>query len=77
MRTVACKGQFLCPECGSDEPAPTSLAEALKRGTGMRRGCVCARCHFEIPEHLAERWGEISVGEARKEWREVYRDISA
>jgi hypothetical protein len=76
MKTTLCKEQFLCPECGSQEPEPTSPGEATKRGTGMRRGYVCADCQFEIPAHLAERWGGISVEDARSEWRVVYRHLA-
>ena len=35
---------------------------------------TCAKCLFEIPIHLAERWGGISVEDAMKEWRDLYRD---
>ncbi len=68
--------QFLCPECGSQEPEPASMRTAQKCGTGVRRGVVCARCHFEIPVHLAERWGRSSAEDARREWREVYRCLA-
>ena len=68
--------QFVCPECGSTHCLPLSLSEALKQGTGRRRGCVCAQCHLKIPLHLAERWGGISFKEARKQWREIYRSIA-
>jgi hypothetical protein len=67
--------QFICPECGSEECDPTNLNQASKRVPGLRRDLVCARCRFEIPAHLAERWGGISVEEARKEWRLVYRNL--
>jgi transcription elongation factor Elf1 len=76
MKTTLCKEQFLCPECGSQELEPNSLGEASKHGTGMRRGYLCAECHLEIPAQLAERWGDISVEDARKEWREVYRHLA-
>jgi hypothetical protein len=76
MKTTLWEEQFLCPECGSQEPAQTSPGDATKRGTGMRRCCVCADCHFEIPAHLAERWGRISVEDARSEWRAVYRHLA-
>ncbi len=65
--------KFLCPECGCQQPEPPRPGETYKQGTGMRREYLCSCCHFEIPAHLAERWGGISVEDARREWREVYR----
>ena len=66
--------QFICPECGSREPA--SVRDASKWGAGMPRALICASCHFEIPAHLGERWGGISIEDARGEWREVYRALA-
>lgn len=66
---------FICPECGSTEALVPSGIPKRIRGAGMRRGYTCTRCRFEIPAHLAERWG-ISSEQATKEWREVYRGIA-
>jgi predicted RNA-binding Zn-ribbon protein involved in translation (DUF1610 family) len=68
--------KFICPECGSVEALPVSLRKAPRANPGPRREVVCARCGFEIPLHLAERWGGLSVAEAQKEWVEVYRDLA-
>jgi predicted RNA-binding Zn-ribbon protein involved in translation (DUF1610 family) len=76
MKTMFGKRMFVCPECGSQEVEPTSLVRAPKTRPGMPRGYVCAKCHFEIPAHLGERWGGISIQDARREWREVYRHIA-
>lgn len=62
---------FLCPECGSARRQPYVPHENGNR-TGRRY--VCANCQLEVPVHLAERWGGISIADAAKEWREVYRD---
>ena len=64
---------FLCPECGSREAETTP---GSNEATGKRRGFFCLHCHFEIPAHLAQRWGRVSVEEARHEWTEVYRDLA-
>ena len=74
MKTTTTE-RFICPECGSQECEPTSLKLTLAGGSGLRRNLVCAKCRFEIPAHLAERWGGISVEEASKEWREIYRAL--
>jgi DNA-directed RNA polymerase subunit RPC12/RpoP len=76
MKATFGKRKFVCPECGSQEPEPTSLVRAPKAGPGMRRGYVCAKCYFEIPAHLGERWGGISIQDARREWLEAYRHIA-
>lgn len=65
--------RFLCPECGSHDAVPTRAAQP--QPLGKRRGYVCSQCRREIPAHLAERWGDLSIEEARREWREVYRDL--
>lgn len=74
MKSALFKGRFVCPECGSAEPETSVDQAAQKHGTGKRRGMTCAKCLFEIPIHLAERWGGISVEDAMKEWRDLYRD---
>lgn len=76
MKTLFGNGKFLCPECGSQLGKPATRSKASKRGAGMRRAFICADCQFEIPAHLAERWGGVSVEDARHEWREVYRDLT-
>lgn len=73
MSTKYCKQKFLCPECGFGKPEPNSLQDAAKTADGAPRAYACAHCHFQIPAHLAERWGGITVEEARSEWRQVYR----
>lgn len=73
MKTAIRIERFICPECGWEEDSCVEIVR--KRGNGRRRGRVCASCNLEIPMHLAERWGGISVEDAKKEWREVYRDL--
>ncbi len=76
MKSSLFKGEFLCPECGSLHAEPEPPQNAQQPGNRIRWRRTCASCQLEIPVHLAERWGGISVEDARKEWREVYRDAS-
>ncbi len=68
VKTASRNLRFICPECGSEATDPPPGAH------GFRRTVVCAVCHFEIPLHLGERWGRLSLDEAKKEWRELYRE---
>lgn len=70
MKSRFFKGPFICPECGSTQLGPVDLAELED---GQRRVYTCATCNFEIPIFLAERWGGISVDDAMREWRQLYR----
>ncbi len=74
MKSALFKGRFICPECGSAEAERNVSKEAQQHGDRIRRHYTCAKCHFEIPIHLAERWGGISIEDAMNEWRELYRD---
>lgn len=74
MKSELLSGRFVCPECGSREAEPTG--KAFQKETGQRREYTCVSCRLEIPAHLAERWGGLSVEDARHEWREVYRDFA-
>ena len=73
MSTKYCKQKFLCPECGSRKPEANSLHHDERKADGAPRGYACANCHLQIPAHLAERWGGISIEEAHSEWLQVYR----
>ena len=68
---------FICPECGSREVSVMAMIQPVPNETdpwsSVLQTMRCASCRREIPTHLAERWEGISVKEARKEWREVYR----
>jgi transposase-like protein len=76
MKSRFFKGHFVCPECGSSEIEPNPSRKSQKSVNGFRRRCTCAHCRSEIPVHLAERWGGISIEDARNEWRAVYCDES-
>ncbi|OGV67758.1 MAG: hypothetical protein A2283_12420 [Lentisphaerae bacterium RIFOXYA12_FULL_48_11] len=72
------KGPFICPECGGTTPGIVELVETdpsvRSVWTDILERIVCAQCGFVVPAQLGERWNGISVDEARREWREVYRD---
>ena len=73
MRNRFFQGRFLCPECGSSQH--NSLHDPQKHENGRGRRYTCTICQFEIPVHLAERWGGISFEDAKREWQEVYRPL--
>ncbi len=37
----------------------------------------CASCKNIIPDHLGDRWDNMSIEEAQKEWKEIYRKQAA
>lgn len=75
------KNSFKCPECGGDSssggacvsPPPYDPAEPW---TGIHSITRCDSCDYDIPDHLGERWDDISYEQAVKEWKEVYRDTN-
>ncbi len=73
VKTASRSGRFICPECGSDDFIAIDPAEGRLPKSLVRRTVICGKCYFEIPLHLGERWGGLSLTEAKKEWREVYR----
>jgi DNA-directed RNA polymerase subunit RPC12/RpoP len=74
MKSELLSRRFICPECGSREAAP--VGKAFQKETGQRRQYRCLSCHLEIPAHLGERWGGLSLEDARYEWQQVYRDLA-
>jgi predicted RNA-binding Zn-ribbon protein involved in translation (DUF1610 family) len=69
--------KFICPECGSHKASESRLMSSdtrtLSPGQVTTRTRICIGCGFEIPRHLGERHGEISIEQARREWQTVYR----
>jgi hypothetical protein len=70
---------FICPECGSGEAgivahiSPDPRLIGTDPWAGVLETIQCGNCRRNIPAHLAERWNGLSLEEARKEWRKVYR----
>ena len=69
--------KFICPECGSRKASESRLmANDTLRSTQEQvttRTRICIGCGYEIPLHLGERHGEVSIEQARREWHRVYR----
>ncbi len=76
MKSSFFEGPFVCPECGSRQPEPTPAQDDQQPEDVIGRRYTCANCQSQIPVHLAQRWGGISIEDAKKEWREVYRDAA-
>ena len=73
--------KFICPECGSKE-AGEHIMVSKEPPTGKSKDdpwasilqqTECASCKMIIPDHLADRWDNMSIEEAQKEWKEIYR----
>ena len=74
-------GGFICPECDSRDvkeevmisrPQPTGKSP----WEGILQQMECASCKMIIPAHLGERWDNMSIEEAQKEWKKIYRKTS-
>lgn len=81
MKWQHIKVRFTCPECGWEEPAPVPIdlsgGPRADEPAKTRREYLCRNCGFAVPVHLAECWGGISTAEAKKEWLEIYRGLTA
>jgi hypothetical protein len=69
---------FICPECGSREPGDSVFISTVPNGndpwSSVLRTIECNQCHSTIPAHLAERWDDLTLEAAQKQWQEIYRD---
>jgi len=73
------RGYFICPECGSkrtpDEEVHVSPIENDDDpATHVLQWIKCAQCGVFIPAHIAERWDDLSIDDAKKDWLEYYRN---
>ena len=72
------RGVFICPECGSTEACGFTMVEGAllpdDPWSWVLQIAHCANCSREIPAHLGDRRGGISIEEAQREWRSVYRE---
>jgi len=75
-------GVFVCPACGSTNEANmrTTLSvpvvppdHAWDPVFELRH---CADCGATTPAHLAERWGNLDVAEAERQWRSSFQASS-
>ena len=72
------QGCFLCPECVGNTPdMAMQVSPAFDSDdpvSGILEWISCAECGAVIPAHIAERWDNLSIDEARKAWREIYQN---
>jgi hypothetical protein len=68
---------FICPECGGTEIRDIAMVSTDPRPedpwSSVLQIYSCAKCKRKIPAHIGERWNNISLEEARAEWRGIYR----
>ena len=76
-------GGFICPECGSkDAKEGMMISKSQPTGKNFDPWAVvlqqseCASCKMIIPDHLGDRWDNMSIEEAQKEWKKDYRKTS-
>lgn len=77
-------GPFICPECLCEtadstmlpSPDPSVRPEDRTAWYFVLQTIECGGCSMSIPAHLAERWGGISLEQAREEWRTIFRPSS-
>ena len=71
--------QFLCPECGSKDGGLETLIDKVMNEkskdpwVSVLQEIECSSCGSVIPAHLAERWDNRSIEDAKKEWKEKYK----
>jgi hypothetical protein len=68
---------FICPNCGGRVPGTitniSTVGPTDDPWSKILQTTDCVLCRQTIPAHLGERWNNISIEEARKEWLEVYK----
>ena len=71
---------FICPNCGSTEPGYEEYvskenpdSKDTNPWSSVLQIISCEQCHRKIPAHLAERWDNISIEDAKKEWIEKFK----
>ena len=70
---------YICPECGSkDRGLETLLDKEMNEKSkdpwdSVLQQIECSSCGSVIPLHLAELWDNLSIEDAKKEWKEKYR----
>ena len=70
---------YICPQCGSKDCGLETLLdkEMNKKPKDpwdtVLQQIECTGCGSVIPLHLAERWDNLSIEDAKKEWKEKYK----
>ena len=74
--------KFICPECGSKEPGfveMVSMAEPSPNQankdpwSSVLQQTECSTCNSIVPNHIAYRWENISIEEAKEHWNKLYK----
>lgn len=69
---------FICPECNSTEYKShlyvSTIPDPNDPWSNILQQYECSKCENYIPAHLAERWNDINYEEAKREWKEIFRD---
>lgn len=67
--------KFICPECNSKESGgeiliskEPSRSNNKNPWSNVMQQMECHDCKMIIPSHLAERWDNLSIEQAKKEW---------
>ena len=76
--------EFICPECGSKEASENMMVSREPPigkndedpWASILQQMKCASCKNIIPTHLGERWDNMTIESAQKEWKELYRKTS-
>ena len=68
---------FICPECNSTEYKShlyvSTIPDPNDPWSNVLQQYECAKCENYIPAHLAERWENMTVKQAKDEWINVYK----
>ena len=75
--------EFICPECNSkEEPeelftskGPPSDLSSKKSDPwdSVLQQMECVSCHMIIPAYLGQRWNDLSLEQAQKQWKDLYK----
>jgi len=71
---------FICPECGSNNEGNRLLLNKEISGndnkdpwSSVLEQISCEDCKSIIPAHIAERWDNMNIDTAKKEWASLYK----
>jgi hypothetical protein len=70
------QNKFICPECGSKiikEKFHYKSRSIDGLYSNVLQEIQCGFCFIDIPGHLAERYGDISIKDAKNEWINKYK----
>lgn len=70
---------FICPDCGSTNEGDRVLLSKepmineKNPWSNVLEQISCEDCKSIIPAHVAERWDNMSIDAAKKEWVSLYK----